>query len=162
MNRGLLLLFGILGVVAILGIACGGGAPPPTNTVAPPPPTDTVAAPEPTTPVVTVSPTDDTEDLATKGEALAKTALPTSCVACHTTDGSPLVGPSWKGIYGSQEALTDGTTVEVNDEYLRESIVDPNAKIVENFTPNLMPATYGDTISDAGIDAIIAYIKTLQ
>lgn len=153
MNRGLLLLFGILGVVAILGVACGGGAPPPADTVAPPPPADTVAAP--------VSPTADTEDLAAKGKALAQTALP-ACVACHTTDGSPLVGPSWQGIYGSQETLTDGTSVEVNDEYLRESIVDPNAKIVENFAPNLMPATYGDTISDADIEAIIAYIKSLQ
>lgn len=84
------------------------------------------------------------------------------CLACHSTDGSPLVGPSWKGIYGSQEALTDGTTVEVNAEYLRESIVDPNAKIVEGFTPNLMPAAYGDSLSDSDIDAIIAYIKSLQ
>ena len=153
MNRGLLLLFGIFGVVALLGIACGGGAPPTTETVAPPPPTDTVAA--------TVSPTADTGDLAAKGQALAETALP-ACVACHTTDGRRLVGPSWQGIYGDQESLTDGTTVTVDDEYLRESIVDPNAKVVENFTPGLMPATYGDSLSDADIDAIIAYIKTLQ
>ncbi len=145
MNRGILLLFGIFGVVAILGIACGGGAAPPPDTVAPPPPTDTVEVP--------VSPT------LHPGELVAKNS---GCLGCHTTDGSTLVGPTWQGIYGSQETLTDGTAVEVNDEYLRESIVDPNAKIVEGFTPNLMPATYGDSLSDSDIDAIIAYIKTLQ
>ena len=97
-----------------------------------------------------------------QGQALAQNALPASCVACHTTDGSRLVGPSWQGIYGSQETLTDGTTVEVNDEYIKESIEDPNAKIVEGFAPNIMPGTYGDTLSDSDIGAIIAYIKTLQ
>ena len=108
---------------------------------------------------VPVSPTAETEDLAAKGQALAQN---NGCQGCHTTDGSPLVGPSWQGIYGGQETLIDGTTVEVNDEYLRESIVDPNAKVVENFTPNLMPSTYGNSLSDSDVDAIIAYIKSLQ
>ena len=111
----------------------------------------------------TVSPTPgDGDGLAAQGKALAQTASPAPCVACHTADGSRLVGPSWQGIYGGQETLTDGTTVEVDDEYLRESIVDPNAKIVEGFAPNIMPATYGDSLSSSDIDAIIAYIKTLQ
>ena len=154
MNHGLLLLVGIIGVVALLGIACGGGAPPPTDTVAPPPPT--------TVPSATVSPPGDGGGSEEKGKVLAQNASPAPCVACHTADGSRLVGPSWQGIYGGQETLTDGTTVEVNDEYLRESIVDPNAKIVEGFAPNIMPATYGDTLSDSDIEAIIAYIKTLQ
>ena len=47
------------------------------------------------------------------------------CAACHSIDGSVLTGPSWQGIYGSQEALTDGTSATVNDEYITESINDP-------------------------------------
>ena len=72
------------------------------------------------------------------------------------------VGPTWKGIYGSQEALVDGTTVTVDDAYIRESIVDPNAKIVKGFPPNLMPQNFGDTLSDSDIAAIIDYIKSLK
>jgi len=84
------------------------------------------------------------------------------CLGCHSTDGSALIGPTWKGLYGREETLTDGTTVTVDEEYIRESIVDPNIKIVQNFTHNLMPATFGETLSKSEIDAIIAYIKTLQ
>ncbi len=84
------------------------------------------------------------------------------CTACHSIDGSVLVGPSWQGIYGSQETLTDGTTVTVDDEYIRESIVDPNIKIVEGFLPNLMPQTFGDTLSDSDIEAITEFIKSLR
>ena len=50
------------------------------------------------------------------------------CNACHTTDGSVLTGPTWLGLYGSQEELTDGTSVTVDDEYIRESILDPTPK----------------------------------
>lgn len=83
------------------------------------------------------------------------------CAACHSIDGSTILGPSWQGIYGREEHLTDGSSVIVDDAYIRESIVDPNAKIVEGFQPNLMPATFGTTLSDADIDAIIAYMKGL-
>ena len=89
-------------------------------------------------------------------------ALNNGCTACHSVDGSVLVGPSWQGIYGSQEALTDGTTVTVDDAYIKESIVDPNIKIVEGFLPNLMPQTFGDTFSDSDIEAITEYIKSLR
>ena len=154
MNRGLLLLFGIIGVAALLGIACGGGAPPPADTVAPPPPT----AP----PTTTATPPGDGDGPAARGQVLAQTASPTPCVVCHSADGRRLVGPSWQGIYGIQETLVGDTTAEVNDEYLRESIVDPNAKIVKGFAPNIMPGTYGDTLSNLDVDDIIAYIKTLQ
>ena len=154
MNRRFLIVPGMIGVLLLLGSACGGGAPPPTNTV---------AAPEPTTPpAVTVAPTAEDGDLVAQGQALAKNASPAPCVACHAADGTPLVGPTWQGIYGSQETLTDGTSVVVNDEYIRESIKNPNAKVVQNFQPNLMPATYGDTLSDSDIEAIIAYIKSLK
>ena len=97
-----------------------------------------------------------------QGRAIYENASPAPCVTCHSTDGTVILGPSWQGIYGSEETLTDGTTVTVEDEYIRESIVDPNAKVVEGFQPNVMPQTYGETLSESDIEAIIAFIESLQ
>ncbi len=82
------------------------------------------------------------------------------CNACHTTDGTSLTGPTWQGLYGSQEELADGTSVTVDDEYIKESIQDPNAKITAGFTAGLMPTTLG--VKDEEIPHIIEYMKSLQ
>ena len=82
------------------------------------------------------------------------------CGACHSTDGSTLVGPTWQGLYGTEEALDDGSTVTVNDDYIKESVQDPNAKVVSGFTAGLMPPTLG--VKDDEIPHIIEYIKTLK
>ena len=82
------------------------------------------------------------------------------CNACHTTDGTPLTGPTWQGLYGSQEDLADGTSVTVDDEYIKESIQDPNAKITAGFTAGLMPTALG--VTDEEILHIIEYMKSLQ
>jgi cytochrome c oxidase subunit 2 len=82
-----------------------------------------------------------------------------TCNACHTIDGSAKVGPTLKGIFGKDEKIKDGGTIKVDENYLRESITDPQAKIVEGFAPS-MPAFKGQ-ISDAQMDALIAYLKTL-
>ena len=58
--------------------------------------------------------------------------------------------------------MADGSRVKVDDAYLHESIVDPNAKIVKGFSANIMPKTFGDTLSEEDIEAIIAYMKTLK
>ncbi len=71
------------------------------------------------------------------------------------------MGPSWQGLFGRTETLSDGTTVLVDDAYLRESIINPNAKVVEGFSPNLMPLDFGQRLSEEQIASIIAYIKTL-
>jgi len=81
------------------------------------------------------------------------------CAACHSIDGAVGIGPTWFGLAGSQEELTDGTIVLVDDAYLTESIHDPQAKIVAGFETQLMP-TYGFT--DEEIANIVAYIKTLR
>jgi len=81
------------------------------------------------------------------------------CAACHSINGAAGIGPTWFGLAGSQEELTDGTIVLVDDAYLTESIHDPQAKIVAGFETQLMP-TYGFT--DEEIENIVAYIKTLR
>jgi cytochrome c oxidase subunit 2 len=83
------------------------------------------------------------------------------CQACHSLDGSILVGPTWKGLYGKDVELADGSTVVADDPYLHESIVDPGAKLVAGF-PNVMPATYGDQLTDEQIADIIAFIESLK
>lgn len=84
------------------------------------------------------------------------------CATCHTTDGTRLVGPSYKGLFGKTETvLTDGKTREIviDEEYVRRSILDPTADVVEGFQP-LMPSQKG-LMTDDEIDAVVEYLKTL-
>jgi cytochrome c oxidase subunit 2 len=83
------------------------------------------------------------------------------CQACHSIDGSPLVGPTWLGIFGSQEQLTDGSTVTVDAAYIAESIHNPGAKIVAGFQ-NLMPANVGAELTDDQINDIVAFLESLK
>jgi len=81
-----------------------------------------------------------------------------ACNTCHSLDGSKSPGPTWKGIWGRPESFVDGSTGKVDENYVRESILKPQAKIVSTFVTTQMPPY---TISDKQIDAIIAYMKTL-
>ncbi len=83
-----------------------------------------------------------------------------TCNACHSVDGTRLVGPSLKGVFGKQEPITGGPAVAVDENYIRESIMDPNAKIVEGYPP-AMPSFKGQ-LTDDQISALIAYIKSLK
>jgi len=83
-----------------------------------------------------------------------------TCNACHTIDGSPLVGPSFKGLFGHEVKLADGSTITADENYIRESILQPGAKVVNGYSP-IMPATYS-TMASEDVDALIAYIKTLK
>lgn len=84
------------------------------------------------------------------------------CVACHTVDGTPKPGggPTLKGSFGHEVSLVGGATVVADENYLRESILVPAAKVVEGFPP-IMPAFQGQ-MSDQQVNDIIAYIKSLQ
>ena len=64
------------------------------------------------------------------------------CVACHSLDGKPGVGPTFKNLYGSDRALTDGRHVVADDGYLTRAMVEPNADIVAGF-PAAMPSYLG-------------------
>lgn len=91
-----------------------------------------------------------------------KVATATGCLACHSLDGSVVVGPSWKGLFGSTREFEDGSSTTADETYMHESIVNPNAKIAKGFQPNLMPATYAQTLSEEQITAIIEFIKTVE
>ena len=93
-------------------------------------------------------------------EAGAQLYTSKACVTCHSVDGRPGVAPSFKGRYGIQQRMVDGSTVMVDENYLRESILNPQAKVVEGYQP-VMP-TYQGVLKDRQIDALIAYIKSLQ
>lgn len=94
--------------------------------------------------------------LASAGEKIVKQY----CTACHTTDGTKRLAPTFKGIYGSKEELTDGTTVTVDDNYIRESIEAPATKVTKGYSP-IMPSFKGQ-LSEEQISQIIMYIKSLK
>ncbi len=84
------------------------------------------------------------------------------CAACHTIDGGPGVGPTWKGLFGNEQTLSNGKSVTANDAYLHKSIVDPDAEIVKGFSEGIMPRGIGDRLSEDEIQAIIEYIKAVK
>jgi cytochrome c oxidase subunit 2 len=83
-----------------------------------------------------------------------------ACFTCHSIDGTPNVGPTFKGVFGSTAELTDGSTVTVDENYIRQSILEPQSQIVAGFQP-VMP-TFQGQLKEAEIDALIAYLKTLK
>jgi len=93
-----------------------------------------------------------------RGQQLAQL---NGCIGCHSADGSPSVGPTWLGLFGSEKLLEGGGSIRVDELYLLKSILDPNAQIVEGFLPDLMPRVYEDTFSEAEIEDLIAYIRGL-
>jgi len=82
-----------------------------------------------------------------------------ACSTCHQADGKGR-GPSYLGLYGSKVKLADGSTVTADDNYIRESILQPNAKIVAGYQP-VMPSFQGQVTEDQ-IAALTAYIKSLK
>ncbi len=86
------------------------------------------------------------------------------CVACHSADGTKIVGPTFKGVYGHKVLVeTDGKEREVlaDDEYIKRSIYDPNADVVKGFAKGVM-VSYKSQLSDEDVSKIIEYLKTLQ
>ncbi len=83
-----------------------------------------------------------------------------SCAACHSLDGTRRVGPTLKGLFNADVPLADGTTVKADENYLRESIEVPTAKIVQGFAPS-MPS-YKGQLTDAEMTALLTYLKSLK
>jgi cytochrome c oxidase subunit II len=83
------------------------------------------------------------------------------CQTCHSIDGSKTAqgGPSWKGIWGEMVTMNDGQQVLVDAAYVRESMMQPAAKIVKGYEP-IMP-TFQGLLRETEIQGLIAYIKSL-
>lgn len=94
--------------------------------------------------------------LADKGkQAYSKYA----CIGCHSLDGKAMTGPTWKGLWGSTRSFNDGGSATVDENYIKESIWEPNKHIVKGYEPNKMP-TFKGMISEEELSAIIEFIKT--
>ncbi|MFT5839990.1 MAG: cytochrome c oxidase subunit 2 [Flavobacteriales bacterium] len=87
----------------------------------------------------------------------AELAQSKGCTACHSQDGTRMLGPTWQGLFGAQRQLTSGQNIEVDETYLKESIFQPNAKIVKGFPPVMPPPV----INEQEALAIIEFITTL-
>ncbi len=80
------------------------------------------------------------------------------CTQCHSVDGTAKTGPSLKGIFGQQHQMRGGSSVQVDENYIRESIMDPQAKVRDGYRP-VMP-TFKGILSDEEIGYLIEYIKS--
>ena len=94
---------------------------------------------------------------AEQGEQLAN-AL--GCLACHTLDGTELVGPTWLGLFGRTEQLVGGDSVVVDEAYIRESILMSQAKIVLGFE-DVAPMPDFSSLASDQLESIVLYLKTL-
>ena len=83
-----------------------------------------------------------------------------ACNACHSLDGSLKLGPTMKNQYGKEILHTDGTIMIIDDDYIKESLVDPLKHIAEGYTP-IMPS-YKQVLSETDITHLITYIKSLK
>ena len=79
------------------------------------------------------------------------------CAACHSLAGEKGTGPALNGLFGRDEALADGTTVKADENYIRESIVNPTAKVVAGYGPVMPP--FAGTFSDDELNSLVQYIK---
>ncbi|HTM25095.1 MAG TPA: cytochrome c oxidase subunit II [Vicinamibacterales bacterium] len=94
----------------------------------------------------------------TMAENGAKLFQDLACATCHLENGQGR-GPVLKGAYGHQVLLQSGQTVTMDDAYIRESILTPQAKIVAGFTP-IMP-TFQGLVTEEQLLQLIAYVKSL-
>lgn len=88
----------------------------------------------------------------------------TGCLACHSIDGSKLVGPSFKGVWGTERKIDAGgivRTVTFDESYMSKSVYDPDSEIVEGYSKGLMKS-YTGTLSEEDLKTITEYIKTLS
>lgn len=86
------------------------------------------------------------------------------CMACHSLDGTNLVGPSFKGLYNSEKVVLvgrDEVTIVADDDYIQRSIYKPNEEIVKGYGTGLMNS-YEELISPEEITSIVEYLKTLN
>jgi cytochrome c1 len=140
---------------AVVAFAAAGLATPTPGTPGPGTPTGSPEASPSASPMASPG----ASPIAVVGDVARGKSLTVQCLACHTTDGTVKVGPSWKGLYGSEVELENGQTVIADAAYLHQSIVDPLSQVVKGFPPAMPPYNY---LSEKDIQDIIAYIESLK
>ena len=83
------------------------------------------------------------------------TALPLTCSTCHSIDGTTGLGPSLQGIATTAETRVPGLSAE---EYITQSIMDPNAFVVDGFPAGLMPQNFAETLTTQDISNVVAFL----
>lgn len=83
-----------------------------------------------------------------------------ACFTCHSIDGTQVIAPTFQGLFGKQRSFVDGGSAIADENYLRESILNPSAHIVQGFNP-IMPASYSG-LDERQISALIAFIQEQQ
>ncbi len=98
-----------------------------------------------------------TQTPAEYGEALYNNR---GCKGCHSVDGTRRTGPSFKETFGNMRELVSGTPVQADENYIRESILNPKAKVVQSYAP-AMPSFKGQ-LSDDDLYCLVEYLKSVS
>lgn len=93
-------------------------------------------------------------------EDLGKFVYQGNCVSCHSVDGTRVIGPTWLGSFGTTRALEGGGQAVIDENYIRESILYPQAKRAAGFEGQVMTSFLGQ-LTDQQIEGVICYIKAL-
>jgi cytochrome c2 len=157
----LVLFAGMIGAVVAFARENPGPPRPSTEAAA----TTGASTTTPTTGTGATTATASTAAAAASGNAAHGRQLASSlgCSACHSLDGSPGVGPTWKGLAGSKVTLSDGSTVTADASYLMKAIRDPDAQIVKGYSPGIMSASIKPgSVSVQDAQDLIAFIQQLK
>jgi cytochrome c oxidase subunit 2 len=95
-------------------------------------------------------------DMVVRGRQVA---VSHGCLQCHTIDGQPHLGPTWRGLYGAVRVLDDGRVIRADEGYLSRSMMDPDVDRVRDFEP-AMPSYHG-LLEPAEVAGLVEYIKSL-
>jgi len=82
-----------------------------------------------------------------------------ACNTCHSIDGKKGQGPSFFKLFGHSVVMSDGSQIVVDENYIRESILNPRAKVVEGYQP-IMP-TFQGILKEREVDALVVYVKSV-
>jgi cytochrome c oxidase subunit II len=107
---------------------------------------------------------DTTAEKTVPGSEGLKIMINQGCNACHSSDGTKIVGPSYLHLFGEKQiVISEGKEVQVtvDEEYIKKAIYDPNAEIVKGYPKDLMQS-YKDVLKDDDIAKIIEYLKSLN
>jgi cytochrome c oxidase subunit II len=84
------------------------------------------------------------------------------CIACHSKDGTKVVGPSFLESWGNDVVLATGETVKFDENYVRESVLNPQAKARKGFETAAQMPSYQGRLKEEEISALIEFMKTIK